>query len=361
MTNSTRRDFLAGVGAGVTVLTLSPRPGSAQDWPRRPVTLVIQYSEGGGTDTIMRTLGQALEKRLDVSVRAVNQPGAVGSVAAQFVKSKPATGYWMLGGAEYNKFFRVLGHTEEAPWRTWQFLKVGTSIPAWGVAPDSPFQSLADVIDAGRDRPGEIKISNAGTGSIWHEATLVALERKTGAKFTHIPYKGGAPATLAVLQGEADVVASGVHAQIEYIRSGKVRNLAVFKDEPLEVPGHDEPLTPVTKDIPTADDLGLLHGVYAVGIKRDTDPAIVEQVQEAVRDAVDDPAFVKVLQDRVMFPEFKGGAEADREAALFESITSWLFWDQEMEAAKKNPADLGIPRPDDFAGWWPPKDYKPVL
>ncbi|MCG8558497.1 MAG: tripartite tricarboxylate transporter substrate binding protein [Hyphomicrobiales bacterium] len=361
MTNNSRRDVLAGMGAGFAVLTLDPLPGLAAGWGKRPITLVIQYSEGGGTDTIIRSLGQALEKQLGVNIRAVNQPGAVGSVATQFVKSKPASGQWMLGGAEYNKFFRVLGYGDDAPWRTWQFLKVGTSIPAWGVAPNSRFKSLADVIEAAKAQPGKIKISNAGIGSIWHEATLVALERGTGAKFTHVPYKGGAPATLAVLQGEADVVASGVHEQIEYIRSGKVRNLAVFKDKPLAVPGVTEPLTPVSKDVPSAVELGLLHGVYAVGLKRDTDPEIVRKVHDAVKKAVDDPAFVKVLQGRVMFPEFKGGAEADREAALFESITSWLFWDQKMASVKRNPADLGIPRPGDFAAWWPPKDYKPVL
>ena len=360
MTNSNRREFLAGLGAGFTVLTFTPAVASA-NWPRRPVTLVIQYAEGGGTDTIMRSLAQALEKQLGVSVRAVNQPGAVGSVATQFVKSKPSSGDWMLGGAEFNKFFRVMGFTDEAPWKTWQFFKAGSSIPAWGVAPDSPFQSLADVVAAGKEKPLDIKISNAGIGSIWHEATLVALERGTGAKFTHIPYKGGAPATLAVLQGEADVVASGVHEQIEYIRSGQVRNLAVFKDAPLKIPGVDEPLAPVTKDVPSAADLGLLQGVYAVGIKRDTDPEIIRTVHDAVKKAVDDPAFVEVLENRVLFPEFKSGADVDREAALFESISSWLFWDLQMDSAKKNPAELGIPKPDDFAAWWPPEDYTPAL
>ena len=68
-----------------------------------------------------------------------------------------------------------------------------------------------------------------------------------------------------------------------------------------------------------------------------------------------------MLENRVLFPEFKSGTDVDREAALFESISSWLFWDLQMDSAKKNPAELGIPKPDDFAAWWPPEDYTPAL
>ncbi|CAN5553936.1 hypothetical protein BH23BAC4_BH23BAC4_01880 [soil metagenome] len=361
MTKSSRRDFVKGLGAGAVVLTLNPSIGFSQDWPRRPITIVIQYAEGGGTDTIIRGIRQALERKLGVSIRAVNQPGAVGAIATQYVAARPADGLWLLGGAEYNKFFRVLGHTDEAPWKTWQFFKIGTSVPAWGVRPDSPYESLADVIADAKSRPGEVKISNAGIGSIWHEATLVALEQATGATFTHVPYDGGAPAALAALQGEVDVVASGVHEQIEFVRAGQLRNLAVFRDAPLEVEGLDQPLTPVTDDIPTAADVGLIHGVYAIAAKRDTDRDILLAIQEAVRESVADPQFASILHQRVMFPEFKGGEEADREAALFESVTSWVYWDEQMEGAVVDPETLGIPRPEDFASWWPPEDYEPVL
>lgn len=361
MAKMNRREVLAGIGGGAALLVLSPKGALAQDYPRRPITLVIQYAEGGGTDTIMRSLAKALEKQFDVSIRAVNQPGAVGAVATQFVEAKPADGNWLLGGAEYNKFFRVLGHATEAPWMTWQFYKVGTSIPAWGVKPDSPYKSLADVVADAKARPGEVKISNAGIGSVWHEATIVALEDATGAKFTHVPYQGGAPDTLAVLQGEADVVASGVHEQVEYIRGGEVRNLAVFRDAPLEVEGIAEPLTPVTADIPGAADLGILSGVYMVGARRDTPKEILVVLEEAIAKAVEDPEFVALLKSRVLSPEFKTGEAVDREAALFESITSWLYWDQQMPAAKVNPADLGIPRPSEFAAYWPPEGYEPAL
>jgi tripartite-type tricarboxylate transporter receptor subunit TctC len=361
MTNANRRDLLKGLVAGAAVLTFMPNKGWAANWPRRPITLVIQYSEGGGTDTIIRAIARAMEKKLGVSLRAVNQPGAGGALATEFVAQKESDGNWLLGGADYNKIFRVLGYTEKAPWMEWQFMKVGRSVPAWAVAPNSRFKTLTEVVEAGRANPGTIRISNAGIGTIWHEATLVALERKTGAKFVHVPYDGGATATLAILQGEADVVGSGVHEQVEYLRSGKIRNLAVFRTEPLAVDGLAEPLRPVSEFVPTATEIGLIQGVYEVAIKRDVPKEVLEALQNAVRSAVQDPDFVATLRNRVMFPEFKSGEEADKEAALFESVTSWLYVDNGMQGLKKNPKDVGIPRPEEFEKWWPPKDYKAVL
>jgi tripartite-type tricarboxylate transporter receptor subunit TctC len=81
MTNANRRDLLKGLVAGAAVLTFMPNKGWAANWPRRPITLVIQYSEGGGTDTIIRAIARAMEKKLGVSLRAVNQPGAGGALA----------------------------------------------------------------------------------------------------------------------------------------------------------------------------------------------------------------------------------------------------------------------------------------
>lgn len=361
MADITRRTVLGGLASGTVVLALEPTASFAAEWPRRPITLVIQYSEGGGTDTIIRAMGRALEKRLGVSIRAVNQPGAGGALATDAVSQKPKDGYWLLGGAEYNKFFRVLGYAENAPWMDWQFFKVGTSIPAWAVSPDSRFKTLGEVVEAGRQKPGTIRIANAGIGTIWHEATIVALERGTEAKFVHVPYDSGAAAALAILQGEADVVATGVHEQVEYLRTGKVRNLGVFRTEPLQIDGVAEPLRPVTEALPKAADLGLIHGVYGIAISREAPPEVIKTLNDAIKEATTDPIFTDVLKQRVMFPEFKGGEEADREAALFESVTSWLYFDSKMEGLKASPADLGIPRPEDFASYWPPKDYKPAI
>lgn len=361
MTDFNRRQFIAAAGTGAVMMTLGPKAALAEDWPARPVTIVIQYGAGGGTDTIIRALAQALEKSFTVGIRAVNQPGAAGALASDHVAEKRPDGYWLLGNADYNKIFRVLGYADTAPWKTWQFYKIGRSLPAWAVPMDSPFQTLADVVDAAKADPGGVRISNSGIGTVWHEATLVALEYATGAHFNHIPYQGGAPAALAALQGEADVVATGIQEQVEYLRSGKLRNIGVFLEEPLEIEGINAPLQPVTDAIPNAADLGLIQGVYALAVRRDAPANVHEALRVAVADAVASESFAKVLAQRVMFPEFLTGEDVDREAALFESVTSWLYYDNGLEGLKKTPEELGIPRPQDFGSFWPPADYTPVF
>lgn len=359
MTKLNRRQMLAGAGAGSLLMTLKPKSALAQNWPEQAVTVVIQYGAGGGTDTIIRALAAALEKQFTVGIRAVNQPGAAGALAAENVLGRRPDGYWLLGNADYNKIFRVLGYTQDAPWKTWQFYKIGRSLPAWAVPIDSPFKSLSDVVEAAKESPGSVRISNSGIGTVWHEATLVALEYPTGAEFNHIPYQGGAPAALAALQGEADVVATGIQEQVEYLRSGQLRNIGVFLTEPLTVEGVDEPLQPVTDAIPGAADIGLIQGVYALAVQRDAPQEVHDMMRTAVAEAVKDEAFTSVLANRVMFPEFKTGEEVDREAALFESVTSWLYYENGMEGLQSTPEELGIPRPQDFAASWPPEDYSP--
>ncbi len=86
-----------------------------------------------------------------------------------------------------------------------------------------------------------------------------------------------------------------------------------------------------------------------------------EALRVAVAEAVADEGFAEVLANRVMFPEFLTGEEVDREAALFESVTSWLYHDNGLEGLQKTPEEVGIPRPADFAASWPPADYKPTF
>lgn len=361
MTLFTRRKLLKAGAAGAIALTLQPKSVLASAWPRRPITIVIQYGAGGGTDTIVRALGKALEKSFTVGVRAVNQPGAGGALAAEAVLGRKPDGYWLLGGVDYNKFFRVMGYAQTAPWKDWQFIKVGSALPAWAVTPKSPFKTMADVIKAAKSDPRSVRISNAGIGGVWHEASLLALEQSTGARFTHVPYGGGAPAAVAVLQGEVDVVANGVHEQVEYLRTGKLRSLGVYLTKPLAVDGLDDPLPAITESVPTAADLGVLHAVFCIGIRRNAEPEIIRTLSDALKQAVSDEGFNSVLGKKMIFPEFMTGSDADRDAARMESITSWLYHDIKMAGAKHNPKELGIPRPEDFNSYWPPRDYSSLL
>ncbi len=328
-------------------------------WPERPITVVIQYKAGGGTDMLTRAYTKAMENVLGVTINAINRPGAVGALAMDFVYAKPADGYWWLGGSQFSKPLRVMGHTKLSPWKDWQYYKCASGLQAWAVTADSPFKTLADFLDAARKSPGKYTMSNSGVGGIWNEGNEL-LVKEAKIKIRQIAYKGGAPAVLACLQGEVDVAGSGLHEQIEFIRAGKLRNLAVFVKEPITLKD-GKVLRPVTDSVPGLGKFAPFGSEYTLGVRRESPVEALEKIKRAFIGAVGSPEFGGLLDKKFFFKAIALGEEADRMAALRESVTAWLFWDLKVEGAKVNPADLGIPRPEDFDAWWPPKGYKPRI
>ena len=89
---------------------------SSANFPNKPINLIIEYKAGGGTDMIMRTIADAMARYGGWEIRATNMPGAVGSIATDFIYNKPSDGYWILGASNYNKALRVMGYHENIIW-----------------------------------------------------------------------------------------------------------------------------------------------------------------------------------------------------------------------------------------------------
>ena len=329
------------------------------EWPDKPITAVIQYKAGGGTDVMTRAYAAEMEAPLKATINAVNRDGALGALAMDFVWQKPSDGNWWLGGSNFGKQLRVMGHTTLSPWKDWQYFKAGNSIQGFAVKADSPFKTLGDFIEAARKAPGKYKISNSGVGGLWAEGiSIMASEAKIDIK--QIPYKGGAPAALACLQGEVDVAGSGLHETIEFIRAGTLRNLAIFAKEPITLKDGTE-LQPVGKYVPSLEPYAPFGGYYTLAVKRDTPAPIIEKIAEAFKVACNSEKFESMLEKKFFLKDVLVGEAADKAAARAESTTAWLLWDLKVEGAKVNPADAGIPRPEDFDKWWPPQGYKPTI
>ena len=218
-----RRSFLAG-GAAATFLITRPQGASAAGWPDKPITVVIMYAAGGGTDVVMRLIAKEMAAAKGWNIEPLNKPGAVGGIATNYVLSQPADGYTLLGAANFNKFVRVMGHTKSKVWEDWTIMQGGNSLASWSVADNSPLKSFDDMLKFAKANPGKLTVSTSGTGGIWHEVGLL-ISDKLGFKAQFVPYKGGKPATLAGLQGETMIAGGGVHEHIELLRAGKLRNL----------------------------------------------------------------------------------------------------------------------------------------
>lgn len=361
--NPNRRQFiktasLAGL-AGLAGISGYPMRSAhaAEMWkPDRPIHVYIQFSAGGGTDTVIRTLLKAMEPILGTRINATNMTGALGSVANQHVMSQPADGYSWLGAGGFLDYPRIQGISDLVAWRDFQFYQAATSLASWATHPDSRFKTFQDVIDYAKANPGKLKVSTDGVGGLWHEAmSLIAL--KAGFEFTTVPFDGGAPATLAALQQEVDIAGSGLHEQIQFVRAGKLRHLATFTDEPVQIDDKTS-LEPVTKYVPSAAANAPFGGMYNLALRRDTSPHILKTVEVAVAQAVASESFQKMLQQRFIQATVVAGAEIDEKTARLETERVALF--ETLGQAKKNAAELGLPSPDGFDGWWPPQGYSPA-
>ncbi len=360
-----RREFIAGAGAAGFIAAaptiITSTSSWAATWPERPITAVVMYGAGGGTDTIIRTLAGEMAKSTGWEINVINKPGAVGGVATRFLLNKPDDGYWWLGAANYNKFVRIMGHSDSKAWEDWQYFQAANSLASWSVRTDSPYQTFEDVIAAAKAKPGKISISTSGTGGLWQELALIVSEA-AGVKLKYVPYKGGKKATLAGLQGETDIAGGGVHEHIELIKAGKLRNLQQTGSKDLVVDGIGT-LRSVGNMLPALKPLLPLSGIYNIALKRSTPLPILEKIRPAFIAAVKSDAFQAIAKKKFFDVDVRSGEAADRRAAQVESVTAQTFWNTQDQIGKKvrSSAELGLPDPAKFESWWPPQGYKPRM
>ena len=361
--NIGRRGFISGAAglAGASALQITiPGAAFAQSYPLRPITLVVMYSAGGGTDTVMRKLAEEMAKAKGWAVNVTNRPGAVGGVATQFVGAARPDGYTLLGGANYNRFVRVLGHAEFTPWEDWVAMKAANALASWSVRADSPFETMEDAIAAAKADPGSVSISTSGTGGVWHELALI-VANMAGIDLKYVPYQGGKPATLAGLQGETDIAGGGLHEHIDLIRAGEMRNLTHTGLEDITL-DDGKVLRSIASIIPESRSLLPVGATYNFMMRRDLSPEILQELADGFRAAANSEGFKEMVKTSFFQLDVKVGEEADREAALMETVTTDIFnrFKDQIGADVKSAAELGLPEPKDFDTWWPPEGYKPA-
>lgn len=355
-----RRAFVAGTAASLAALQITmPKGASAAEYPERPITLVVMYSAGGGTDTIMRKLAEEMAAARGWTINVINKPGAVGGVATQFVGAARSDGYTVLGGANYNRFVRVLGHAEFVPWEDWIPFKAGNALASWSVRKDSPFQTIEDVIAAAKADPGTVTISTSGTGGVWHELAMI-IANIAGVELKYVPYQGGRPATLAGLQGETDIAGGGVHEHIDLIRAGELRNICQTSTEDI-VLDDGTVLPSIATVLPESRKILPVGATYNFMVKRDLPPDVLQELADAFVAAASSEGFQALLDSKFFQSDIKVGEDADREGALMEAITVDIFnrFQDQIGAEVKTAEELGLPAPADFDAWWPPEGYTP--
>jgi tripartite-type tricarboxylate transporter receptor subunit TctC len=224
-----------------------------QAYPVRPVTLVNGFPPGGATDVVLRQIASKLGERLGQPAVVENRPGAAGTIAAAAVSRAAPDGYTLLFGVAANLAVgpATMQPPPYDPTRAFTpIVEVSRGPYLWMVRADAPARTMKEFVEWTRAHPGKANYASPGQGSVHHLATEM-FKRKTGADLSHVPYKGGAALTAALLAGEVHGLFDSPTAYLAHLRAGKIRALAVTGERRL--PALPEVPTLAEQGLPTLD------------------------------------------------------------------------------------------------------------
>jgi tripartite-type tricarboxylate transporter receptor subunit TctC len=220
-----------------TLLLLFAVNAAAQNFPSKPVKIVVGYPPGGSGDFLTRLIADEMGKALGVAVVADNRPGAGGNVAADVVARSSADGYTVLNAPHHSINLALYKNTTYDHKDFIPVTKVATGPTVIVVGANSPLKDLNDLIAYAKANPGKLFVASAGYGSAPHLGYAI-FESVAGVKFTAVQYKGGGPAAQSLLAGDTNLMFSTAPTVMGFVRAGRLRALAVSKrDASPAIPG----------------------------------------------------------------------------------------------------------------------------
>jgi tripartite-type tricarboxylate transporter receptor subunit TctC len=249
---STRRQLLA---AATFLAAAAPLHAFAQrKWPQQPVRWIVPFAAGGAIDNISRAVGQQVGRELQQSIVVENRAGAAGNLGAAAVARAQPDGYTLLVGTSAThganpSLFSKPGYDAVADFEPIALFGMVPNVLV--VHPQKGPRDVAELVARAKASPGKLTYASAGTGTSLHLAGVM-FERSAGVQLLHVPYKGGAPASVDLMGGVVDMMFDTVAVSLPLVQSGKTRALAVASAE----------RHPALPDVPTFAELGF-KGVEA--------------------------------------------------------------------------------------------------
>lgn len=287
----------------------------AQDYPIKPIRIVVPYSPGGGTDTVARLMAAHISNALGQQVIVENKAGASANIGTEFVAKAPADGYTILVTAP--NFTTSEALFDKLGWRFEDFIPL-IHLTRYGnflvAAPGTPFTSLEQMIARAKSAPGTLSFGSAGTGSNSHLA-MELLAQRTAINVPHIPYKGSGPLKADLLGSHLPLGVDGLGGLSELIRSGKLKPLAVLAPK----------RSTLAPEIPSLGDFGIQdvdgNGWYGALLPAGTPAAVVNKLHSAFAAALNAPE----IKDRMttIGVEPVGGSKEDFKNYLMGERRKW--------------------------------------
>jgi tripartite-type tricarboxylate transporter receptor subunit TctC len=232
MTRPSRRLLIAGTVAALALA--AALPASAQNYPTRPITLIVPWGAGGGTDATARILASLMEKELGQPVNVVNRTGGSGVVGHSAIASAPADGYTIGLATVEISMMHWQGLTELSGASYTPIGLVNADPAGVQVRADAPYKDIKELLAAIKANPGKFKASGTGQGGIWHLALagLLRDQRIDPASVSWVPSNGAAPGLQDMVAGGIDIAPVSLPEARSLIDAGKVKSLAIMNDKP---------------------------------------------------------------------------------------------------------------------------------
>ncbi|MDC7784496.1 tripartite tricarboxylate transporter substrate binding protein [Rhodoplanes sp. TEM] len=266
-------------------LLLAPAAAAAQDFPSRPIRIVVPFPPGGPNDIIARTVGQRMSELLGQPVLIDNRGGAGGVLGTDAVAKAEPDGY-TIGITSAGALAISSSLQEKIPYdplKDFKPITLVAKVPEiLAVAPNVKATTVAELVALAKAKPGDISFASSGPGSMPHLAGEL-FKIKAGIDIVHIPYRGAAPAVTDLLASQVHMVFLDVPVLLPHIRSGKLKAVAIGSRERLDS----------VKDVPTTAEAGYpeveAENWYGMVAPAATPPAIVEKIHKATIEAMKSP------------------------------------------------------------------------
>ncbi|MEW6235614.1 MAG: tripartite tricarboxylate transporter substrate binding protein [Candidatus Omnitrophota bacterium] len=270
-------------------------------FPSRPITIVVPWAAGGGTDQLARIMAEEAAKIFGVGVNVLNRDGGAGTVGHIYgMKARP-DGYTVTMVTYELCSYKPLNRAQIGPGDYKALLQLNEDPGAITIHADSPWKTLKELIDYSREHPKEITVGNSGPGAVWHIGA-VKLENMTGVRFTHIPLDGAKPAVTRLLGKHIQAVAVSPAEVEQYVREGTFRCLGIMSEERFA----DMP------EVPTMQEQGieLVHGTWrGLAVHKETPDDIAAKLANGFKQAYDQPSFQAAAKRMLMGLKYRNGED----------------------------------------------------
>ena len=288
----------------------------AQDYPNRPIRVVVPFSAGGAVDGPMRAIAQELGKRLKQQIVIDNRPGAGATIGSEFVAKSAPDGYTLLLASQANAISATLyNKLSFNPIDDFAPISLLGREPGVLVAhPSLPVKNVAELVSLAKAKPTELNYASSGNGSGQH-LFMAMFTSMSNIKMTHVPYKGSGQATTDLLAGTVPLAVPGTQAMLKYIKDGKLR--------PLATTGVTR--SPLLPDVPTLAESGLAgYSAYVwMGMlaPKGTPPAIVDRLHRELKASMAAPEVKAFFTEAGM--EIVGSTPAEFDTYFREERDRW--------------------------------------